>query len=722
MRGVAWGLLGLTLLAALGGCARSLTQEDMKRRAIRRSAEDEEEEESRPAVAAEPAAESVASGDGPQPAQSTRATQPPASTQTPTDRGTANVSPSPADTSAAAAGSPASPDAAGSLPPSTTRQPPETPLTPVERARLTRENLARIGEALAEYSSAQRRLPPQATHSAGTRSPLLSWRVELLPYLGLRELYEAFRLDQPWDSPHNRRLLPLIPAVYQSPERFDDQTNYLGCSGSTCAFRGHYGLGLNKIEDGPAETAAVVEVNDDRAVPWTRPVEFEVLPNQPGIGLGTLREGGFYAVSAAGTVHWVGLPIDPDRLRAMFTADAGESFGLTSLASADPASEAAAGLAPGPTATPDSGDLAGRPADGSTPDPASSTPDAAGRATTTAPPAAATNTPGTAARAASPATSGNPGQPLIERLPVPNPLAQRNAKNLFREVYGDEYAQATQPADKKELARKLMDHVPEVRPDPASHYVLLDIIREIAVQGDDPELAIEALDELCQTYDADRHDLRRKTLASCLKKDQDGRIRSSQSLMQHALRYAQDARSDEAYQEAEELCSLAIAAIQGDRNNKEQIDQIARYRDEVRDFKQARVNADEALRTLEKSPTDGVARLALGRYLCFYRDDWENGLSILAEASSGGLHGVAQLELQQPATPEAQAALGDAWWDRAESAGPAEQLAMRRRAAMWYAKALPTMPAGLQKVKIQRRQDDFAQDETHRLKLLSGKP
>ncbi|MCO6454729.1 MAG: DUF1559 domain-containing protein, partial [Pirellulaceae bacterium] len=336
MRGVAWGLLGLTLLTALGGCARSLTQEDLKRRAIRRSAEDEEE--SRPAAAAKPAAESAASEDGPQPAQTSQATQPPA------DRGAANDPPSPAGTAAepsAATASPASSNAAGSLPPSTTRQPPETPLTPVERARLTRENLARIGEALAEYSSAQRRLPPQATHSAGTRSPLLSWRVELLPYLGLRELYEAFQLDQPWDSPHNRRLLPLIPAVYQSPERFDDRTNYLGCSGSTYAFRGHYGLGLNKIEDGPAETAAVVEVNDDRAVPWTKPAEFEVLPNQPGIGLGTLREGGFYAVSAAGTVHWVGLPMDPARLRAMFTADAGESFGLTSLASADPASDAA---------------------------------------------------------------------------------------------------------------------------------------------------------------------------------------------------------------------------------------------------------------------------------------------------------------------------------------------------------------------------------------------
>ena len=65
-----------------------------------------------------------------------------------------------------------------------------------------------------------------AAYDAAAR-PTLSWRVELLPYLGYEQLYREFKLDQPWDSPHNRALLPRIPDVYQSPDAADEKTNYL---------------------------------------------------------------------------------------------------------------------------------------------------------------------------------------------------------------------------------------------------------------------------------------------------------------------------------------------------------------------------------------------------------------------------------------------------------------------------------------------------------------
>ena len=43
---------------------------------------------------------------------------------------------------------------------------------------------------------------------------LLSWRVFLLPYLGEEALYKQFRLNEPWDSPHNRTLVDKMPAVF----------------------------------------------------------------------------------------------------------------------------------------------------------------------------------------------------------------------------------------------------------------------------------------------------------------------------------------------------------------------------------------------------------------------------------------------------------------------------------------------------------------------------
>ena len=60
-------------------------------------------------------------------------------------------------------------------------------------------------------------LPPRAICDPDGK-PLLSWRVMLLPYLGYENLFALFRLDQPWDSRHNKRLLPFMPSIFKKRE------------------------------------------------------------------------------------------------------------------------------------------------------------------------------------------------------------------------------------------------------------------------------------------------------------------------------------------------------------------------------------------------------------------------------------------------------------------------------------------------------------------------
>ena len=47
--------------------------------------------------------------------------------------------------------------------------------------------------------------------------PLLSWRVQLLPFLEYAELYNQFKLDEPWDSENNLKLLEKMPSTFASP-------------------------------------------------------------------------------------------------------------------------------------------------------------------------------------------------------------------------------------------------------------------------------------------------------------------------------------------------------------------------------------------------------------------------------------------------------------------------------------------------------------------------
>jgi len=68
--------------------------------------------------------------------------------------------------------------------------------------------------AMHDYAEANNnhRFPAQALRSK-EGIPLLSWRVAILPYIGQKALYEQFRLDEPWNSEHNGKLLERIPDV-----------------------------------------------------------------------------------------------------------------------------------------------------------------------------------------------------------------------------------------------------------------------------------------------------------------------------------------------------------------------------------------------------------------------------------------------------------------------------------------------------------------------------
>ena len=41
----------------------------------------------------------------------------------------------------------------------------------------------------------------------------------ILPYIEQQELYNKFKLDEPWDSPHNKALLKEMPPIYRCPIR-----------------------------------------------------------------------------------------------------------------------------------------------------------------------------------------------------------------------------------------------------------------------------------------------------------------------------------------------------------------------------------------------------------------------------------------------------------------------------------------------------------------------
>jgi beta-lactamase regulating signal transducer with metallopeptidase domain len=151
-----------------------------------------------------------------------------------------------------------------------------------------------IALALYNYENKHGHLPPAVVLGPDGKTPH-SWRVELLPFLEQKSLYDQYRMSEPWDSPHNQLVLKQMPHIYHSPYDDPKSTNS-ACYvlvGPGTAFEKPEGTKLNDITDGLASTVTVVEAK--RNIPWTKPEDIAFDPEKPLPALGGFEEGHFSA-------------------------------------------------------------------------------------------------------------------------------------------------------------------------------------------------------------------------------------------------------------------------------------------------------------------------------------------------------------------------------------------------------------------------------------------
>jgi hypothetical protein len=170
-------------------------------------------------------------------------------------------------------------------------------------------------------------------HSSGDQpKALLSWRVRLLPYLGQEELFQEFKLDEAWDSDHNKKLIGKIPKVYLHPKsvvKEPGMTHYRTFAPTRQgeiksllpSFPGEK-WDFAKITDGLSNTIFVAEAADP--VIWTKPESLPFDPKGKLPRLGGLFEGGFHVSMGDGSVRFLPNTIKDEKLKAMITANGGE--------------------------------------------------------------------------------------------------------------------------------------------------------------------------------------------------------------------------------------------------------------------------------------------------------------------------------------------------------------------------------------------------------------
>ena len=176
------------------------------------------------------------------------------------------------------------------------------------------------------YSDVNRHLPAVAAICDKDGKPLLSWRVAILPYIEQQPLYDAFHLDEPWDSPHNRTLIEKMPTMFVDSDpklgqlRRAGKTMFQVPAGPETMFFNNEGATFKDIKDGISNTIMIVEVDPAHAVEWTKPADWEVDLKNPAQGVERPDRDFFTAAYADGHVEIITpKKASEKRLRAQFT-------------------------------------------------------------------------------------------------------------------------------------------------------------------------------------------------------------------------------------------------------------------------------------------------------------------------------------------------------------------------------------------------------------------
>ncbi|MCS7470356.1 DUF1559 domain-containing protein [Stieleria sp. ICT_E10.1] len=550
---------------------------------------------------------------------------------------------------------------------------PETELTTSERRRRAFDNLQQINEALTRYVDEKGHYPKSyATNSGGV--PTLSWRVELLPYLGYEALYKQFDFSRAWNMQPNKDLLQYIPDAFVSPERFDVKTNYQLPIDSAFIFGENRAITPAMIDDGPENTIMLLEVNDAHAVHWTEPKDFD--PKSPmamSPYVGKLRVDGTFALWANGFPVLLENGLSDAQLFQAMTYEksdalrAGDIHRAITVEQAEDDPETEASLAPEQVAD-------------------------------------------TAEDIVRPQVDMGIDLPLMvdepamTRDPVPSAIELTAAQDKLREIFRDKIQEAKGDDDRRKLAAEFISLADDMEADPAGAFALQQAAIRLAIEANDGTLLIKAIDQRVARFELDsfRENLKWIQAFGGETASRDASLVKGDGILKRSIPVIYAGIRENEYMLASSVTRIANRFTGSNREDKVSR-LLTRLRTQLGAAKREYDNSVDDLERFRNNPDDVAAGAAFGSFLCFIKGDWQTGLPLVADGTGGDLVEVAKMDLRGASRAIDQVALGDAWWELSRRGSGAYRQGAEDRAVMWYSQAIVRLPESLDRIHVENR-------------------
>jgi hypothetical protein len=210
------------------------------------------------------------------------------------------------------------------------------------RRSMCNNHIRQVTLALQSYEYKHGHFPPAYIADKDGR-PMHSWRVLILPYMDHDDIYQQYRMDEPWDGPNNRKLWRVRIPEYECPEQNDNgnpTTSYVAVAGPETVWHGTKPVSIEEISDDRTNTIMVVEMANS-GIRWMEPrdldfstLQLKINPKE-GVGISSLHRDvswlrsllGAYVGMADGSVRFLPTDYPPENIKAMLTIGGGENVG-----------------------------------------------------------------------------------------------------------------------------------------------------------------------------------------------------------------------------------------------------------------------------------------------------------------------------------------------------------------------------------------------------------
>ena len=270
----------------------------------------------------------------------------------------------------------------------------------------------------------------------------------------------------------------------------------------------------------------------------------------------------------------------------------------------------------------------------------------------------------------------------LRKPPTPDNIAK--AIGAIKEEYKEDYAKLNTPKDRSELASKLRTAAFAAKDKPDLQYALYVEARDLAARGEDLAGSQKIISEMGEIFAIDAKEAKEAALLAA------GATFSGKAAAAAYLAEVkpllQEARTDDDYEKISPFLPAVRKAADVARD-PDAAKNVAMLEKLQKDFEAVKKD----LQTLKEKPDDLEANLAVGKFYCFQKQDWDKGDPYLAKSGNMALASAATKDADAPEEAKEQVALADAWYKIAENITLGVRTGAQRRAFDWYSKALPNL-------------------------------